>query len=700
MLAPRSIKWQLTIATGSLLVVFAIVTSVSLYIIEHNSDLSNTFVYETLPVAADSNKLALAAKEVLILSLEMESTDNVQSLHDIYSSFHILLQKISILTARLSDSKVEFDLLELNSSIQKLRTLTDLIYQLKSSQFSVSNNSQDVQSNTMHTSGNLINLKTKQLKILAQKLSFRSENIMLMVAEKAHLKVLKISSSIKKVRSRLHIVLLVISCVALIISWLYVTRRITNRLSILSSSISNLDSSELQTHIIISGVDEIAQMARSTEKLLENRVELLHVKKYLESRVTERTAALQNEIVERNKSEERLRALIENIPGVSYHCTYDKQIIIEFISSEIEELTGYKSSDFINNKVRSYASIIHPEDVQYVNDQVASAIENHIPFAIEYRIINVTGEIHWVYERGQALFDDDTLVCLDGVIVDISEKKNTDKMIIQSEKLSSIAGLAAGMAHEINNPLAIISLGLENIFQRINPDLPKNVSIAKGFGIDLDQLQDFFIDRKIISFMRGGQDAVERAAEIVKNMLLFSRKSETNLTVCDIENLIEKTIQLGASAYDRTKKYDFKFIDIIKEYDDDLPAILCCSSEIEQVLLNLFKNALQAMEEVNIESHQAKFHIRLKKELDYLRIEVEDNGPGMSEAVKKRIFEPFFTTKAVGVGTGLGLSVSYSIITQNHSGTFTVESQQASTTNNLDGIVCGKTKFTIRLPVK
>jgi len=126
---------------------------------------------------------------------------------------------------------------------------------------------------------------------------------------------------------------------------------------------------------------------------------------------------------------------------------------------------------------------------------------------------------------------------------------------------------------------------------------------------------------------------------------------------------------------------------IIKEYEPDLPQVMCCASEIEQVLLNLFKNALQAMEETESDEYSPQFTIRLAKETEYIRIEVEDNGPGIPGDVKPRIFEPFFTTKGVGVGTGLGLSVSYMIITQNHNGRFEVESKEGE-----------GAKFIIRLP--
>ena len=273
-------------------------------------------------------------------------------------------------------------------------------------------------------------------------------------------------------------------------------------------------------------------------------------------------------------------------------------------------------------------------------------------------------------------------------IDDITNKVETEKILIQSEKMASIAGLAAGMAHEINNPLAIIAQGIQNIQRRLDPTLPKNIEVAKKYGIDPQQMYKLLDERMVLMFLQGGNEAVERAAQIVKNMLMFARKNNHAKSKENIRKLIEQTIELGSTDYDMKKKYDFKHIEIETYFDDNIPDILCCSNEIEQVLLNLFKNALQAMENINSPDYKPKFHVRVMNEYKYVRIEIEDNGPGIPEDIQNRIFEPFFTTKPVGVGTGLGLSVSYMIITQNHNGKFEVESE------------VGKyTKFIIRLPI-
>jgi len=152
--------------------------------------------------------------------------------------------------------------------------------------------------------------------------------------------------------------------------------------------------------------------------------------------------------------------------------------------------------------------------------------------------------------------------------------------------------------------------------------------------------------------------------------------------------LMNSTLELAANDYDLKREYDFRKIDIIKEYSPDLSEVVCEENEIQQVFLNLLKNGAQAMMEKDYVDGSPCFVIRLKKEGGMAVVEVEDNGPGMSEDVRKRVFEPFFSTKNVGQGTGLGLSVSYFIITDQHNGFMEVDS------------VPGRwTRFGIKIPV-
>jgi signal transduction histidine kinase len=179
-----------------------------------------------------------------------------------------------------------------------------------------------------------------------------------------------------------------------------------------------------------------------------------------------------------------------------------------------------------------------------------------------------------------------------------------------------------------------------------------------------------------------------RATRIVGDMLSFSRASSSLHEPADLADIIEKTVALAAHDYDLRNNYDFRKIQILREYDPDLQPVPCVALEIEQVLLNLLKNAAHALASREPQEESLRIVLRLKREWSMARIEVEDNGPGMDQSTAKRIFEPFFTTKPVGQGTGLGLSVSYFIITRNHHGLMSVET------------VKGKgTRFIISIPL-
>ena len=133
-----------------------------------------------------------------------------------------------------------------------------------------------------------------------------------------------------------------------------------------------------------------------------------------------------NKVLE--EREQRFRTLTFNIPGAIYRCANDHLWTMEFISDHIEEISGYPASDFINNRVRSFDTIIHSEDKQMVSDIVQEGIEQRTPFVIEYRIITSNGEIRWLYEKGQGIFGkDETLLWLDGAVFDITERKQKEK---------------------------------------------------------------------------------------------------------------------------------------------------------------------------------------------------------------------------------------------------------------------------------
>jgi|GEM_PF-6951854 len=270
---------------------------------------------------------------------------------------------------------------------------------------------------------------------------------------------------------------------------------------------------------------------------------------------------------------------------------------------------------------------------------------------------------------------------------DVTDRVRIEDMMVQSEKMMSVGGLAAGMAHEINNPLAGILQNLQVMRNRIMDHTERNTDAAVAAGTTLDAIQTYMEERGLINMMESISEAGRRAAKIVDNMLSFSRKDEAHYEPNDLKEIIERSLELASNDYNLKKRFDFRHIRINRELDSVEP-IPCEGSQIQQVLLNLLSNSAQAMaEQPEVEGKEPEITVRLKAEKKTVLIEIEDNGPGMDAETRKRAFEPFFTTKDVGHGTGLGLSVSYFIITENHGGTM-----------NLVSAPGRGTRFSIRIP--
>ncbi|MCB1919164.1 MAG: PAS domain S-box protein [Candidatus Competibacteraceae bacterium] len=305
-------------------------------------------------------------------------------------------------------------------------------------------------------------------------------------------------------------------------------------------------------------------------------------------------------------------------------------------------------------------------------DQIRQAIRLGHPIKTPLMTLEDHGELHYADVMVYPLIADNA----SGAVIrmdDVTARVRIESMMVQTEKMLSVGGLAAGMAHEINNPLGAILQGSQNILRRIDPAMPQNCAAAAAIGIDLGRLNRYLEQRRILHFLEGIREAGARAAKIVADMLSFSRRSESRFAPVNVEDLLETVLRLAASDYDLKKKYDFKRITIQRDFDSRLCMVHCDKTEIEQVILNLLKNAAQAMSEC--EASSPTILLRTRYEPQYVLIEVVDNGPGMDEKILKRIFEPFFTTKEVGAGTGLGLSVSYFIVTEQHRGRLSVTSK-------------------------
>ncbi len=401
-----------------------------------------------------------------------------------------------------------------------------------------------------------------------------------------------------------------------------------------------------------------------------------------------RAIGIHVDITERKHAEEemeklriQMRNIIDSMPSVLVGTDLNGRVI--HWNKEAEKVTG-KTACEAKGKL-----------VSDVFPYIASHMDK-IRASIEKRAVRKEARIK-ILLKGESRIADFTVYPLmangaQGAVIrldDVTDRVRIEEMMIQSEKMLSIGGLAAGMAHEINNPLGGIIQNLQVMKNRLSGAVKKDYKIAIECGTTMESIKNYHEKRNIFNMIEEVIKAGNRASAIVHNMLSFARKSHAVFSSHDLKDILDHTVLLAATDYNLKKKYDFREIAIIREYEPDLPYVPCEESKIKQVFLNILKNSAEAMmKSPETRISNPKIILRVKKEKEWVRVEIEDNGPGMDEKIRKRVFEPFFTTKETGKGTGLGLSISFFIINDHHRGNMSVESWP------------GKgTKFIIKLPL-
>nr|WP_245168157.1 cache domain-containing protein [Desulfobaculum xiamenense] len=375
-----------------------------------------------------------------------------------------------------------------------------------------------------------------------------------------------------------------------------------------------------------------------------------------------------------------LGSIVNSMPSVLVGV--DRDCRVTQWNSHATETTGISSEHALGHPMEEVLPLTE-SDLATIREAVAEQRPREIPRRQRYH----GGQRIWENITIYPLEDDPTggaVIRLD----DVTERTRMESMMIQSEKMMSIGGLAAGMAHEINNPLGGILHGVQNIARRLSPDIATNVETARRIGCELELIRDYLDRRKIMRMLDGIRSSGERAARIVASLLDFSRSSESRMAPHQLADIIDETLTLATTDFDIKTQIDTRGITIERVIDDKLPPVPCTRTEIQQVLLNLVRNAVQALHDHRAPDTIPTITLRLSKTQTHAVIEIEDNGPGLPQHIRDRVFEPFFTTRDPGAGTGLGLTVSYFIITQNHSGEFEAHSEP------------GKgTLFVIRLPL-
>lgn len=266
----------------------------------------------------------------------------------------------------------------------------------------------------------------------------------------------------------------------------------------------------------------------------------------------------------------------------------------------------------------------------------------------------------------------------------LSELQKTQAQLIQTEKMSSLGQLVAGVAHEINNPvnfiygnLAHVSQYTQDLLHLIHLLLQQDSSLTPEIQDKAEAIDLNFIMEDLPNMLSSMKLGAERIRGIVLSLRNFSRLDEAEMKPVDIHEGIDNSLLILQHRFKaRVKRSEIK---VIKEYGN-LPLVSCYAGQLNQVFMNILSNAIDALEErwsiknSSIENPEIRICTQLLQ-TNWVAISIADNGSGMTEKVRKQLFDPFFTTKSVGQGTGLGLSISYQIVVEKHGGVLKCSSE-------------------------
>ena len=368
-------------------------------------------------------------------------------------------------------------------------------------------------------------------------------------------------------------------------------------------------------------------------------------------------------------AERMLSLLADNLPEI-FFLTDPEVKGIQFVNSAFTRITGYEPGSFMES-LASLIQIIHADDLVTARQYLA-AIQGRpeIPHDFKpFRILTPSGETRWMHVRTFPLKDEEGKIKNVAVLcADITERHNTIEAMITSEKMKTVGGLAAGMAHEINNPLNIITLALEYIKVHLSPEMERNREAALKHGTDIQSIVSFLDEQKIIRYLDSIKDAVSRSGKIVSSMLSFSRPDSRCRSKEDLNLVLRESVELAERDYEMKKRYNISSIYVETRLAAGPLYVDCVRIEIEQVIINIIKNAVRAVHENR--EQRPEPHIIVESGVSSGRVyfAISDNGPGIPESIRARIFDPFYTTGEVGLNTGMGLYISYFLINGNHGG--------------------------------
>lgn len=341
------------------------------------------------------------------------------------------------------------------------------------------------------------------------------------------------------------------------------------------------------------------------------------------------------------RSEERFRRLIELAPDAVW--INDGRRLL-YVNEATVRMLGYDSIDQV--LAMSPLDIVHPDDHVAMVERSRTMMMTGQPIEPrEYRICRRDGSLATTEVQSMPIEWEGEKAIL-GFARDVTARKEMEKQLIRADRLAALGTLLAGIAHEMNNPLAYVMLGIEQAFVRMEQIAPQTPEVARL--------------REVLEDVRTG---TTRVAAVVRQLRATSRPDTSERGVVDVGAALQSALRIAGNEIRHRARL---VIDLA-----EAPTIDGSAQRLEQVFLNLLVNATHALPEGRAENEIA---VRLEQSEQSIVVEIRDNGQGIAPDVLPHIFDPFFTTKAVGVGMGLGLSICHGIVSA-HGGTIDVDSE-------------------------
>ena len=342
----------------------------------------------------------------------------------------------------------------------------------------------------------------------------------------------------------------------------------------------------------------------------------------------------------RAEAETKYRMLVEHVNAITYIADIGLNGKWFYISPQVENILGFTPGEWLALST-NWDQLIHPDDLPVVIAAEEQS-QNGYPFQAEFRVRRKDGREVWLSDTAVIVQGSDSHPVMEGIMVDITERKALETQLQQSRKMEAVGRLAGGIAHDFNNLLTIISGYTELAMSRQN--LPSEAHA------DIERIEN----------------ASGRAAALVRQLLAFSRKQVLQPKILDLNKIVLNLDSLLRRLMDER-------IEMVTRVKDDLGKVKADPAQVEQVIMNLVVNARDAMPEggrlvvetcnTDLDANYALDHVPVKPG-KYVMLAVSDTGVGMDRQTVAHIFEPFFTTKESGRGTGLGLSTVYGIVKQ------------------------------------